>query len=210
MAAFDKVLSCTTWPQHILLGPICPSKHQLSCQPFSQKPLQQGRKASRHQKVRCAAATSKDAIKQPAAQDVSDWGQSMGIESSGLRVAEFAGDRCTQKRWASSEAYASSKYLTSTPLPFTLDLPRLWGLSAFTHLYTPSLRCLADSNCCIGGALTLPKTWLALTSGRLATCMHMHEQACKNVRAFLLVGLGMPDELLPARLQWCEHALQRH
>ena len=92
MAAFDKSISCYTWPQHHLLCPICPKKHPLSCKPFSQQPLQQGRMTRKQQAVRCAAAASKDTVKQPAAQDVSGWAQSMGIESSGLRVAEFAGD----------------------------------------------------------------------------------------------------------------------
>ena len=92
MAAHEKCLKHFAQPQHILLGPICSGKIQLTCQPFSQQPLQQVRKARKHHAVRCAAAASKDAVKQAMPQDVSTWAQSIGIESSGLRVAEFAGN----------------------------------------------------------------------------------------------------------------------
>ena len=90
--ACGKCLGNFTRPQHILLCPIRPGKHQLSWQPFSQQPLQRRRDAQQHRAVKCAAAAPKDALKETAAHDVSSWAQSMGIESSGLRVAEFAGD----------------------------------------------------------------------------------------------------------------------
>ena len=72
-------------------------KHPLSCKPCSQQPLQQGRETRKHHMVRCAAAAPKNAVEQPAAQDVSGWAQGMGIESSGLQVAEFAGDMAAAK-----------------------------------------------------------------------------------------------------------------
>ena len=92
MTAYEKCLNRYTQPQYILLGPICSGRNHLTCQPFQQQPLQQGRKARKHHAVKCAAAASKDAIKQALPQDVSEWPQSMGIESTGLRIAEFAGD----------------------------------------------------------------------------------------------------------------------
>ena len=92
MAACEKISNHHIQPQHFLLGPICSAKNQLTSQPFSQQPLKQGRKARHHHAVKCAAAVSKDAAKQSMPQIESEWAHSMGIESSGLRVAEFAGD----------------------------------------------------------------------------------------------------------------------
>lgn len=86
--------NCCSWPQHTQLLPIHPRKHHLSSQPYSQQPPRQGSSIGRSA-IRCAAAAPKEAVRQAGrgrAQDSSEWAQSMGIQSTGLRVAEFAGE----------------------------------------------------------------------------------------------------------------------
>lgn len=76
---------------------ICPGNPQQSCDPMSQQPPHRDRRTCRHQAVRCAAVAPKDTVKQAAAPNSSSWAQSMGIDSSGLRVADFAGDTTAAK-----------------------------------------------------------------------------------------------------------------
>lgn len=87
--------NCCILPQHTQLRPFHPRKDHLSSQPYPQLRPQQGSSISERSAIRCAAAAPKGAVRQAErcrAQDSSEWAQSMGIQSTGLRVAEFAGE----------------------------------------------------------------------------------------------------------------------